>query len=57
MNNKNPSLLDLQVIAVNLGLKQFADSLESQEVEVVHVQWTPPADGDEEMIDLLEKLL
>ncbi len=45
------------VVAINLGLTQFGASLEEQEVEVVQVEWTPPAGGDQEMIDLLEDLL
>jgi len=40
-----------------LGLKSFGASLEQQGVEVVQVDWTPPAGGDQEMIDLLDELL
>jgi FdrA protein len=50
-------LLSGPVIAVNLGLKSFGASLEKQGVEVVQVDWTPPAGGDQEMIDLLDELL
>jgi hypothetical protein len=50
-------LLSGPVIAVNLGLKSFGASLEQQGVEVVQVDWTPPAGGDQEMIDLLDELL
>jgi FdrA protein len=45
------------VIAVNIGLKSFGASLEQQGVEVVQVDWTPPAGGDQEMMDLLDDLL
>ena len=51
------TILDQPLIAINLGLSQFANSLEDQNVEVVHITWTPPAGGDEEMMDLLDKLL
>ena len=57
MNGQNNNLLDQPIIVINLGLKQFADSLEEQEIKVVHIFWSPPAGGDEEMIDLLDKLL
>ena len=57
MNEVKKTILEQPVIAINLGLIQFAESLEDQDVEVVHVNWTPPAGGDEEMIDLLDKLL
>jgi len=50
-------LLDSPIVAINLGLKMFAESLERQSVEVVQVDWTPPAGGDEELADLLDKLL
>ncbi len=41
---------------VNLGLKGFAEELEQQGVEVLHVDWTPPAGGDPKLADLLSKL-
>jgi hypothetical protein len=50
-------LLTGPVIAINLGLKQFASNLELQGVDVVHVDWSPPAGGDREMMDLLDDLL
>lgn len=55
---KNPyPLLAEPPVVINVGLKGFAASLEQQGVEVVQVDWTPPAGGDQEMIDLLEELL
>ena len=50
-------LLQMPIIAINLGLQKFAESLEEQQVEVVQVDWVPPAGGDQEMIDLLDQLL
>ena len=41
-------------------VKNFSRSnvyLEEQKVEVVQVDWTPPAGGDQELIDLLDKLI
>ena len=46
-----------QLIVINIGLRGFAESFEDQEIEVVQIDWTPPAGGDQEMIDLLENLL
>ena len=51
------SLLQEPLVVINLGLKKFAESLEDQQVEVVQVDWVPPAGGDQEMIDLLDQLL
>ena len=57
MADKVNELLDRGPVVINLGVQDFAESLEAQDVEVVHVEWTPPAGGDQEMIDLLDQLL
>ena len=57
MENRIVSLLDEPVIVVNLGLKKFSESLDDQSVQVVQVDWTPPAGGDKEVIELLDELL
>ncbi|MEM2908420.1 MAG: hypothetical protein QXP65_04425 [Candidatus Hadarchaeales archaeon] len=41
---------------INVGAKHFYDDLKSQGADVVHVDWRPPAGGDREIIDLLDKL-
>jgi len=50
-------LLQESIVVINLGLKKFAESLERQGVEVIQVDWVPPAGGDKEMIELLDELL
>jgi len=50
-------ILSGHLIVINVGLRGFAESLEAQEIDVVHIDWNPPAGGDQEMIDLLEDLL
>jgi hypothetical protein len=57
MERKADDILDQSLSVINLGLKGFAESLEQQGVEVVQVDWIPPAGGDQEMIDLLDELL
>ena len=57
MDNLINNLLSGPVVVINLGLKQFASSLEQQAVEVIQVNWTPPAGGDQEMMDLLDELI
>lgn len=42
--------------AINVGLESFYDSLRGQGAEAVHVQWRPPAGGNEKMMALLAKL-
>ncbi len=57
MLSKIDELLQKPIIVINLGLKKFAESMEEQRVEVVQVDWVPPAGGDKEMMDLLDQLL
>jgi len=57
MNTGFERLLHTPLIVIAMGPRDFAESLQQQEVEVVQVDWTPPAGGDKDMADLLEKLL
>ena len=57
MSDKLDDLLQRGPIAVNIGIYDFAESLQTQGIEVIHVNWVPPAGGDPEMIELLDKLL
>ena len=41
---------------INIGIEMFADDLEKQNVDVIHVNWRPPAGGDLDILKLLEKL-
>ena len=50
-------LLATPVSAINIGVEDFAENLEAQDAEVVHVNWTPPAGGDPEIIAILDKIL
>ena len=55
--NAIDQLLSSPIQAINVGVEDFADNLESQGVEVVHVSWTPPAGGDLEIIAILGQIL
>jgi hypothetical protein len=57
MSGELEVLLQTPLVVIAVGLRDFAESLKQQDVEVVQVDWTPPAGGDKEMADLLEKLL
>ncbi len=57
MPNKLDDFLQDGPLAINIGVYDFADSLKIQGVEVVHINWTPPAGGDPDLIELLDKLL
>lgn len=57
MKTKIDELLHKPLLVINVGLRMFAESLEEQKVEVVQVDWIPPAGGDKAMADLLDRLL
>jgi len=42
--------------AINVGLENFYDSLINQGASAVHVEWRPPAGGDERLLSILEKM-
>jgi len=42
--------------AVNVGLESFYESLTSQGAQAVHVDWRPPAGGNEKMAALLARM-
>jgi hypothetical protein len=48
--------LDEPLRVVNIGLEGFAAELADEGVEVVHVDWAPPAGGDPALAALLSKL-
>lgn len=42
--------------AINVGLESFYESLTQQGVPALHVDWRPPAGGNEKLMAILEKL-
>jgi FdrA protein len=53
--------VDLDVLrgplaAINAGLESFAQSLIEQEAAVVHVDWRPPAGGNEKLMAILARM-
>ena len=57
MEKKLEELLQQGPRAINLGLQDFAVNLKIQGVEVIHVNWSPPAGGDPELMAILDELL
>jgi hypothetical protein len=51
------NLLQEEIKVVNIGIKEFMEALEDQQVPVVHVDWKPPTEEDEEIEKLLDSLL
>ena len=46
-----------ELTVVNVGIRPFYEDLKSQGITVTHVDWQPPAGGDEEVTSLLDRLL
>jgi len=45
------------LVVVNVGIKPFYEDLKGLNVKVTHVDWEPPAGGDEDLVALLDKIL
>ncbi len=52
----NLEQLKQPLAAINVGLESFYDSLTSQGAQAVHVEWKPPASGNEKMAALLGRM-
>ena len=57
MAKKFEELLKQKPVFINVGVGQFGESLRKQGFDAIEVVWSPPAGGDREMADLLDKLL
>jgi FdrA protein len=55
--NKLEELLRQGPIAINIGVADFGETLHIQGIQVIHVNWIPPAGGDQELVELLDQLL
>lgn len=52
----NLEQLKSPLAVINVGLESFYDSLTSQGAQAVHVEWKPPASGNEKMAALLARM-
>jgi FdrA protein len=48
--------LNRPLAAINVGLESFYESLTAQGAQAVHVEWRPPAGGNERLASLLAKM-
>ena len=44
------------LVAINVGLESFAENLSAQEATVLHVDWRPPAGGNEKLMGVLARM-
>ena len=49
-------LLEDPPVAINIGIREFAESLDEQEAPVVQVDWSPPRELEQDLADLLKEL-
>jgi FdrA protein len=52
----SPTALASPIAGINIGLESFYESLNSQGARAVHVDWRPPAGGDDRLMDILNKM-
>jgi FdrA protein len=48
--------LQAPLVAINVGVESFAESLAAQGAGVVHVEWRPPAGGNEKLMGILARM-
>ena len=51
-----PEVFQAPFAAINIGLESFYESLISQGASAVHVDWRPPAGGNQQLMDILAKM-
>lgn len=57
MTEKIDELLNSGPQVLNIGLRSFHEACETQGIPTVHIHWEPPAQGNKELLYLLDKLL
>ena len=54
--NVDLAVLHQPLAAINVGLESFTESLGTQGAQVIHLDWRPPASGDEKLMAILERM-
>ncbi len=57
MTAKPKELMQEKPVFVNVGARDFGESLREAGYEVIEVDWSPPAGGNEQVAALLDDLL
>ncbi|MBX3049427.1 MAG: acyl-CoA synthetase FdrA [Anaerolineales bacterium] len=53
---KSPAPFAQPLAVINIGVEGFYDSQSAQGAQTIHVEWRPPASGDEDLMALLSKM-
>lgn len=51
------SLFSQPLNVINVGIAMFSDDLKKQHVEVTQLDWTPPGQGNMQVVQALDTLL
>jgi hypothetical protein len=54
--NKIARLFTEELVVINMGLESFAEDLQAEGVNVLQMNWKPPAGGNKRITSLLERL-
>jgi hypothetical protein len=46
-----------RLVIANIGIRPFYDDMKKQKITVFQIDWEPPAGGERELVDILDKLL
>jgi hypothetical protein len=46
-----------KLVIANVGIRPFYEDIKKQKITVYQVDWQPPAGGEQELVDLLDKLI
>jgi hypothetical protein len=57
LRTKRKSFFGEELVVINVGIRPFYEDLKKQNINVAHVEWSPPAGGDEELVALLDRIL
>jgi FdrA protein len=49
-------MLKQPLAGINAGLESFAESIKDQDTAAIHVDWRPPAGGNEKLMAILERM-
>jgi hypothetical protein len=48
-------LLQKEIKVINIGLRSFAENLSECGADVININWAPPAQGNQKILELLNR--
>jgi len=56
-NKKVGPFFGERLVVANIGIQPFYEDMKKQNVTVFQIDWEPPAGGERELVDILDKLI